>query len=288
MLSPSSLCLQITSLAFLLFLLPLRPVFAQGADTVYYNKDWKKLKTKMAPGAAFFTITTYTDTTQIVSSEIKKEFYIGGEKKSESHYTVDRSKGYKDRQQVGLDLSWYKNGQMKHKHDYTTGKKEGPDTHWFEDGRLEHTSHYIDGKKEGEAFNYYLDGKVRRQELFANDQLVTGKCFTKAGADTVYYPSEEDPVFRGGEKAMIQFIVQHMRYPKESLKKSIEGLVVVQFVVNKNGRISDMEVVKKVSPDLDAESLRVVQLMDKKFQPARIEGKPVDFRYTLPLRFGLQ
>lgn len=87
---------------------------------------------------------------------------------------------------------------------------------------------------------------------------------------------------------MNQLIIQNLKYPKKALKKGIQGLVVVQFVVDKTGAISDVQVVKKVSPEIDAESLRVVQLMAGKFNPARMEGKPVSFRYTLPIRFGLQ
>lgn len=264
------------------------PVFAQGADTVYYNKDWKKLRTKTDPDADFYVITAYTDTTQTISSETKTGFYMSGGKKLESRYTIDRSKEYKVQRQIGLDIGWYKNGQLAHKVDFTDGKKDGPDTQWFEDGRISHLSHYRAGKKEGEAFDYYQNSQVKRQEMFTNDVLVTGKCFTKAGADTVYFPHFEQPVFRGGEPALVQFMIRNMRYPKVARKRGIEGLVLVQFVVNKTGEVTDLKLVRKVSPELDAESLRVVQLMSGKFQPARIEGEPCSFRYTLPVRFGLQ
>lgn len=281
-LSPLTICL-----AFLLSLLPLAPVLAQSTDTVYYNKDGEKLKTKTDPDAGYFTITTYTDTTQTESLETKKSFYIGGKKKSESQYTVDRSKGYKVRYYKGLYIGWHKNGQMAYKYGYPDGIKEGPDTKWFEDGKIAHLSHYRAGKKEGEAFDYHQNGKVKRQEIFANDELVSGKCFTKSGADTVYFPRFEQPVFQGGQPALMQFLTQNLKYPKKAQKQGIEGQVRVQFMVNKSGEITDMKVVRKVMPELDAESLRVVRLMSGKFQPGREEGKPVSVLYTLPVSFVL-
>ncbi|MGV3505525.1 MAG: TonB family protein [Adhaeribacter sp.] len=264
------------------------PVLAQGADTVYYNKDGQKLKAKTDPQADYFTITTYTDTTQTESLETKKSYYLGGKKKSEAQYTVDRSKGYKVKYHKGLYIGWHKNGQLAYKADYPGGVQEGPYTQWFEDGCISHLSHYRAGKKEGEAFDYHLNGKIKRQETFANNELVSGKCFTQAGADTVYFPHYEPPVFQGGASALMQFLSQHLVYPKKAIRQEIEGLVVVQFVVNKQGKVTDMKLVKKIMPELDRESLRVVQLMSGKFQPGKQEGKPVSSMYTLPVRFALR
>jgi len=96
------------------------------------------------------------------------------------------------------------------------------------------------------------------------------------------------PVFPGGEIALNNFIKNNLKYDKDALKRGVQGLVVVQFVVDKTGAIKDPVVVKKLAPELDAESIRVVNRMPKNWQPARQEGKPVSFRFTLPIRFSFQ
>jgi len=270
-------------LYLLLFVLPFNLLFAQETDTIYFDKGWKKISSKTNPEVVYMTILHYPDKAK--NLEIEKTFFITGEKHSEKQFQIDISKEYEIRTGIGLSTSWYKNGQMKNQRNYNTGKLEGTDKHWFEDGRIAHESYYQDGKKQGEAYDYYADGKVRRQEKFANDSLLVGKCFTKTGSDTIYFPMEEVPIFTGGEPGIVKFLVQNIRYPRKDLRKGIRGLVVVQFVVNKTGAVSDWDVVKKVSPAIDAESIRVVQLMSGQFKPARQEGKPVSYRYTLPIRF---
>jgi TonB family protein len=97
---------------------------------------------------------------------------------------------------------------------------------------------------------------------------------------------EQQPVFPGGEKALNDFIRENLKYPAEAKKSGKEGLVVVQFVVDRNGKISDPTVVKSLGAGTDEEALRVVELFPD-FQPAKQNGQPVEFRFTLPIRFGL-
>lgn len=272
--------------AFIFLVLPLIPALAQLTDTTYFNKDGEKVKNISAPDADYFVITTYTDNTK--SALTQNGFYLSGEKKSEKQFTSFLTNGLEVRRRTGQEISWYKNGQMEHKAQYWDGKEEGPDSMWFENGQIKSINFFMSGKKEGPAKTYYQDGKIKREEIFSDGLLKTGKCFTQAGADTVYFPAKTTPEFHGGDQALNQFVVQHMKYPRKALKNRIEGLVVVQFIVETNGKISDPKVVRKISPELDAESLRVVQLMSGQFSPATLEGQAVSFKYILPLRFGLK
>ncbi|GEO03977.1 hypothetical protein AAE02nite_16410 [Adhaeribacter aerolatus] len=97
---------------------------------------------------------------------------------------------------------------------------------------------------------------------------------------------EQMPVFPGGEVAQGKFIKMNLRYPVEAMKAGVTGLVVAQFVVNKKGKIHDITIVKSVSPELNGEVIRIIRLMPD-FEPALQSGKPVSFRYTLPVRFSL-
>ena len=84
----------------------------------------------------------------------------------------------------------------------------------------------------------------------------------------------------------MQFLRQEVKYPKEASKDGVQGRVVVQFVVEKDGSISEVEVVKKVNEHLDAEAVRVVNAMPK-WKPGKQKGENVRVKYTLPISFRL-
>jgi protein TonB len=79
---------------------------------------------------------------------------------------------------------------------------------------------------------------------------------------------------------------ESVKYPKEASKDGIQGRVVVQFVVEKDGSISEVEVIKKVNEHLDAEAVRVVNAMPK-WKPGKQKGETVRVKYTLPISFRL-
>ena len=95
---------------------------------------------------------------------------------------------------------------------------------------------------------------------------------------------EQIPMFPGGPAAMKEFIVKNTRYTAEMKKKGINGRVVVSFVVNEDGYISDTHVVKGIDPLFDQEALRVVRLMPR-WVPGQQNGKKVKVRYNVPLNF---
>lgn len=97
---------------------------------------------------------------------------------------------------------------------------------------------------------------------------------------------EEMPVYPGGMAAMMDFFYKNMKYPKEAFDAKLQGRVIAQFVVEKDGCISDAHIVKSVSPALDAEALRIVNAMPN-WTPGRQNGKPVRVKYTVPITFKL-
>jgi len=96
-----------------------------------------------------------------------------------------------------------------------------------------------------------------------------------------------EPEYPGGVNGLMSFISQNLVYPESAVERSIQGRVVIKFVVTKDGNVANAEVVKSVDPALDAEALRVVSLI-KGFTPGVFDGKKVDVWYTLPLNFKLQ
>lgn len=102
----------------------------------------------------------------------------------------------------------------------------------------------------------------------------------------IYEKAEEMPCFPGGETALSQYITSHKKYPRYAEENGIQGRVTVQFIVQKDGSLSDIKVQKSVDPRLDAEAMRVVQSMPR-WIPGKINGNPVAVKYSVPVIFRL-
>ena len=102
----------------------------------------------------------------------------------------------------------------------------------------------------------------------------------------VFDTVEQMPEYPGGMQAMIEFLQTNMKYPEDAEKQKVEGRVMVQFVVETDGSISDVHVAKQVFPSLDAEAVRVVHAMPK-WTPGKEKGKVVRVKYNLPIVFRM-
>jgi len=101
--------------------------------------------------------------------------------------------------------------------------------------------------------------------------------------DQVYDIVNTAPEFPGGMKACLEFLYKNITYPAQAIESKQEGQVVIQFVVTKNGKIIDPKVVKSVSPSLDAEAIRIINLMPDWTPGKQKNGQEVNSRFTLPV-----
>ncbi|WP_436414252.1 TonB family protein [Petrimonas sp.] len=106
------------------------------------------------------------------------------------------------------------------------------------------------------------------------------------GNDEIFVVVEEQPEFPGGNAAMMNFISENIRYPKEAHQKGIQGRVITNFVVMKDGSISNVQIMRGVDALLDAEAIRVLESMPV-WKPGKQRGEPVNVRFTLPVVFRL-
>ncbi len=103
----------------------------------------------------------------------------------------------------------------------------------------------------------------------------------------VFDAVEQMPTFPGGEGELMKYLNKNLTYPTLAAENGIQGTVLLQFVVQKDGSIGEVKVVRSKDPDLDREAVRVVKGMPK-FIPGRMNGQPVNVWFTLPVRFKLQ
>lgn len=103
----------------------------------------------------------------------------------------------------------------------------------------------------------------------------------------VFEAVEQMPTFPGGEAELMKYLSKNLSYPTLAAENGIQGTVLLQFVVQKDGSIGEVKVVRSKDPDLDKEAVRVVKGMPK-FIPGRMNGQAVNVWFTLPVRFKLQ
>jgi len=105
--------------------------------------------------------------------------------------------------------------------------------------------------------------------------------------EEIFKSSEQMPSFPGGDAALMKFLNSHIHYPAAAEENNVQGRVIVQFVVGKDGSVSQAKIARGVHPALDNEALRVVRSLPK-FIPGKQNGQPVSVWYTLPVQFKLQ
>lgn len=108
-----------------------------------------------------------------------------------------------------------------------------------------------------------------------------------AHSEKLFVVVDQMPAFPGGQQALFRFLSENVKYPKTAYENRIQGRVIVQFVVDKDGSITEVEVLQSGGdPSLDREAVRVVKSMPK-WTPGKQEGAPVRVRYTMPVNFRL-
>lgn len=117
-----------------------------------------------------------------------------------------------------------------------------------------------------------------------NEVIVEEK---KPEKEQVFVSVEQMPQYPGGDAELMKYLSSHIQYPAMAIENNVQGRVIVQFVVTKNGSIGEVKVVRSVDRDLDKEAVRVVKTLPK-FIPGKMNGQAVNVWYTLPVTFKLQ
>lgn len=107
-----------------------------------------------------------------------------------------------------------------------------------------------------------------------------------AKTNDVFVVVEEQPVYPGGVDAMMKFLTDNIKYPFIALENGSKGTVICTFVIEKDGSVSDVKVIRGLDPSMDKEAIRVIEQMPK-WKPGMQRGNAVNVRYTLPVTFKL-
>ena len=136
--------------------------------------------------------------------------------------------------------------------------------------------------------------KVQKQEMEGTRVVVkaespedTAQFKNAESTEKTYVVVEQMPAFPGGDAALMKYLSENIKYPKAAEKAGEQGRVVVNFIVEKDGAISNVNVVRSVTPTLDAEAVRVIKAMPK-WVPGKQDGQSVRVKYNVPVSFRLQ
>lgn len=105
--------------------------------------------------------------------------------------------------------------------------------------------------------------------------------------DPVFTIVETTPVYPGGQEALMSLIKDNLVYPIEAKEKEVEGTVYASFIIEKDGSVSDIKIIKSIGSGCDEEVLRVLNLM-KKWEPGKQNGKYVRVQFNLPVKFSMK
>ena len=141
-------------------------------------------------------------------------------------------------------------------------------------------------------YDYYGNWCMKKHEICNKTIELTTKreidYYSPKETDSIYLSAEQQPEFPGGQKAMFQYIADHVICPISARENGFHGRAYCQFIVNKSGDLTDINVVRSCgNNDLDKEAVRVISSMPN-WNPGKINGEPVRMKYTVPVSYKIE
>ncbi len=221
------------------------------------------------------TWTTYTNDSKLQSiinySKDKKDGLY------EFHSLNGYSKGFYSLNKKVKEWAFYnKEGVLYQKINYKNDLQDGELTTFYPNGNIKEVLLYKQGKFKKILKRLDINGNEIKEELEEDS--------------TLYTIVEEQPEFPGGARAMMKFLAESTKYPRQAIENGIQGRVYISFVVEKDGALSEVQNAapkRRVHKTLEKEAIRVVKSMPK-WKPGRQRGKAVRVKYTVPINFKIR
>jgi TonB family protein len=275
--------------------------FSQTAgDTIYFDQSWNQTSKEEA---SYFRLVSI-DTSRILF--MVRDYYLNGQLQMEgafrsinpdlkigkfTYWYKDGSQHischFKDGKLDGRYEEWYENGSLKTEKNFTDGKLDGMETMWTDKGVLTKSVQYKNGARHGPFITYYSNGQPIRKDIYKNDKIIRGKCFTQQGKDTAYFEYFIMPGFKGGISGFKRFILEKLNYPDTAKQNDEEGSVHIRFTVGRDGYIKGIKLIKADKEYFNEEVIQAVA-SSPKWIPGKRDGKFVDVTITIPVRFRLK
>lgn len=282
--------------SFLLLTFLLIGVTAYGQDTIqYFDKDWKPVSTDLMA-------TYYRKVERTVGGFVVRDHLLSN---NQLQMEAECSAVVPELKYDGICKRFYENGALESAGKYINSQEDGLWRTFYESGKSRDEIYYSPGEKGPRAKYHQHWAETGNQELVngtgiykswvgddgiacwfdVQDSTLIGSFYDDSG-DTVYIKAEHAAEYQGGFPKFYKAIGETIYYPKQARRMGIEGRVFVSFVIDKNGKPRDPEVLRGIGAGCDEESVRVVMLQQN-WQPAVHRGKPVNQKMVLPVVYKL-
>lgn len=238
------------------------------------------------------------------------EYHPNGKKMSEGKY--------KSLSKSGKWLYYDSTGRIKKEKNYVGGEVYGWYIDYYPSGKIRYKAKCSNGVPVDSIYAFDKNGKSLnknpqefssiQQEIMANDSEIRSKNFIaidgdevveqydavsipmveEAPAEEIFTFVEQQPEFPGGQDSLMSYLRRNIKYPQMEKEQNKQGTVYISFVIHKDGTISNVKALKEVAgaPGLTKEAIRVVNAMPI-WTPGKMNGRPVNVQYTIPIRFVL-
>ena len=221
-------------------------------DTIYFDKELNKTTSDKL--AYFYKVSSQSNNNILV----ERRYFKNGQIRNESFYLIDQ-----DDKKIanGINKIWYDTGELHLEINYKLGNKNGM------------------------FLSYWKNGQLKRKDIYKNGKLKGGECWDEMGNNVKYYDFEIRARFPGGETKFTQYIIRNFKYPEFSKRYKIGGKMVIDFKVDKTGKLSNIKIVENINLEIDEELLRVLKYSPK-WSPAFQDGEAKVISFRIPIRIS--
>lgn len=270
-------------------------------DTLFYNQDYQIMPAKKIKKAVYYGVVKDIDDENIATIAVY-------DKKDQTLLALLKriASGNEFGAKKGEQCYYYPDGTIKETDVYALfyDEKNSKVTSYlvseklmYPDGKVqEEVAISYKGSKREETYDrkgYFPNGSIQFHETRDVKDAYSLTFYDEAGniiteTPNNFTPYMTMPEYPGGQGELLYFLSESVQYPEECQKKGIQGKVICQFTVAKNGKIEDVRVVRSGGhPLLDREAMRVLRSMPK-WKPGTKRGKPIRVKYTVPVNFALE
>lgn len=274
-------------------------VLRPGEETIgaTYQHLWSNLGSVYVKRSFFPATKTlisyqeYSDKKFTISHGKEMSFYDSGPIRSQGQNRDDKA--------VGTWTYYHEEGGISSIGEYVDGKRQGDWKYYRADSTLSATAVYVDGKFEGPYVRYDDAGKQISTAIYRDNKIVEQQGSLENSGDP-FKIVERFPLFPGCEhiqdyeerkrcsdRELLTFIYSRIRYPSHARQYGVEGMAVVSFIIEKDGKVSDIKVVRGLDTDISEEVARIASLLPV-WEPGTQDGVPVRVQFNLPIKFKLE
>ena len=264
----------------------------ESRDRVYVDAFHKKVLDKSKAKYYFVAKPLKGSKSKLVLYRVKNKKLVG------EYFSKDVSSLTKN----GEYKLFYEDGDLKEKGVYKNDKQHGDVSEYYKNSKLKRRYRVENGEyyyyqvysEEGKEllkngtglFSESIKGEVS-DCAFEKHKMVMSRRFDSELNEALYSISPVSPEYKGGVQKFYKFIAKKMKYPSDARKFGIQGRVYVGFVVDKNGGLKRVKVLKGVSPSIDEEAVRAVKLSSGNWESGSYKGNPVSSMRIIPIIFKL-